>query len=99
MDNFVVDYTKVVDVDGRMEPDAQACFEYKQRFGKLDLRDLRRRYREAKRAAKRAQRALTASPEPRQPSSPLASAVCKGLVRRRKLVQPTLLGWCRAGLL
>lgn len=79
---FRVDPAFVVEVDGRKQPDAQARYEYEKHFGKLDMKDLMRRYREAQREADR--RARQTDPVP-QPPAP-----------KRPLVQSTLKGWTKA---
>lgn len=89
-DTFCVDHTKVVEEDkGVYVPDRQARWEYVQHFGALDFRDLQRRYRSAKLAADRkASESLFVARA--RPVSVLRTAI-----RKRHLVQATLVNWKR----
>jgi len=87
---FVVDHTRVVMVDGLLEPDNQARYEYVQHFGKLDVKDLKRRYRVAEREATRLKRIATASHFGDPPAAAASASVARA--PKRPLVQLTLDG-------
>lgn len=103
---FRVNHECVVEVGGRMEPDRQAQREYAQHFGKLDLKDLKRRYREAKRAAERREREREHEHEREREDEHehehedergrlacVDLALACGPAPKRSLVQSTLSGW------
>ena len=82
---FLVDYTCVVQSYGEMVPDMQARREYTDYFGKLDMKDLKRRYKVAEYLAQK--RPLKAQPDAHQPSIATQRS-------NRSLVQSTLRDWC-----
>lgn len=91
-DTFRVDHTKVVEEsEGVWVPDMQARFEYKQHFGTFDFKDLCRRYRSAKLEAQRRSSAAFFAPK----KGP--SAVMRNAIRKRRLVQATLMDWKQPG--
>ncbi len=90
-DAFRVDHNKVVEEEvGVYVPDMQARYEYTKHFGKFDFKDLLCRYRSAKRAAERQAQASLFVAKDEPPS------VMRTAIRKRRLVQATLVGWKRS---
>ena len=82
---FLVDYTCVVQSYGEIVPDMQARREYVDHFGKLDMKDLKRRYKVAEYLAKK--HPLKVQPVTHQPGIATHRS-------DRSLVQSTLRDWC-----
>jgi len=88
--SFVVNYTCVVNG----APDLQAQREYTQHFGKLDMKDLKRRYRAAQWEAERATKATTAAKATKydfqSPTPSILVARATLPTHKRTLVQSTI---------